>query len=131
MASVAPRWVESLRVLVVDDYVAGGHSLENVLSEIGFTARIAHDGLTALEIAAEFRPDYVLLDIVLPILDGCEVARRLRMLPPFRRARIIAVTGLRDYMDRASFLELGFDDHLAKPFSISQLLRTLRPRDQA
>ena len=74
-----------------------------------------HDGLQALRMAIEFRPDVVLLDIGMPGLDGYEVARRLRALKRERPLRIIAITGWGQEADRTRSREAGFDVHLVKP----------------
>ena len=74
-----------------------------------------HDGLQALQMAVEFRPDVVLLDIGMPGLDGYEVARRLRALKRERPLRIIAITGWGQEADRTRSREAGFDVHLVKP----------------
>jgi len=74
-----------------------------------------YDGLQALRMAVEFRPDVVLLDIGMPGLDGYEVARRLRALKRVKPLRIVAVTGWGLEADRARSREAGFDVHLVKP----------------
>jgi CheY-like chemotaxis protein len=111
----------SKRVLVVDDHVMGAQALKRALTTLGCTVRVAHDGLSALEIAAEFRPEIVVLDIALPVLNGWEVARRLRSIPLFRRPRLIAVSGLSDPVHRARSLALGFEHHFVKPYVLADL----------
>jgi CheY-like chemotaxis protein len=81
----------------------------------GYDVRTAEDGLAAVEVAAAFAPDVVLLDIGLPLLDGYEVARRLRQLPQTRDVRIVALTGYGLPADRQRGREAGFDQHLLKP----------------
>jgi CheY-like chemotaxis protein len=85
-----------------------------------------YDGVEALKIAAEFRPDVVLLDIGVPGLDGYEVARRLRSSETDRRLRIVAVTGWGQDTDRKMAKEVGFDVHLIKPMDENELAEILR-----
>jgi PAS domain S-box-containing protein len=103
------------RVLVVDDNVDAAATLQLLLNSLGHETRVVHDGIRALEAAAEFVPDIVLLDIGLPGLDGYEVARRLRALRRERPLRIIAITGWGQDADRQRSREAGVDVHLVKP----------------
>jgi PAS domain S-box-containing protein len=111
----ARRTASSRRVLVVDDNRDAAESLETLLQLWGHQARSAQDGPQALSLAAEFRPEIVLLDIGLPVMDGYEVARRMRALPAGRNAMIVAVTGYGRNSDRLQSQEAGFDHHLVKP----------------
>ncbi len=113
--------VESKRVLVVDDYVTGAQALKTALTSLGCNVRVAHDGFSALELAVEFRPQFVVLDIALPMINGWEVARRLRTMPLFKRPRLIAVSGLGDPVHRARSLAMGFEHHFVKPFVLAEL----------
>jgi two-component system CheB/CheR fusion protein len=79
----------------------------------------------ALERAAAFRPDVVLLDIGLPGMDGYEVAQKIRELPGLRDIRLVAVTGYGRSDDRLRAREAGFDDHLTKPVEFAVLDRTI------
>jgi two-component system CheB/CheR fusion protein len=103
------------RILVVDDNVDSAESLAMVLRVTGHQVRTAHDGATALEVAGEFLPEIVLLDIGLPQMDGYEVARRLRARYPDREIVIVALTGYGQDDDRRRSREAGFDHHLVKP----------------
>ena len=85
--------------------------------------RQAHDGPSALEVAAEFLPQVGLLDIGLPVMDGYELAERMRASPALCNLRLIAVTGYGQDSDRARALEAGFTAHLAKPVPIETLVR--------
>ncbi len=114
--ATAPALVSSRRrVLCVDDNVDACESLGMLIRLMGHEVRLANDGIVALEAAAEFRPDLILLDIGMPGIDGYEVARRLRRQPEFERTRVVAVTGWGAAEDRARSREAGFDDHLTKP----------------
>ena len=109
------------RVLIVDDNQDAALLLSDALSELGHTTRVAHDGPEALQIAAEFVPEVAVLDIGLPVMDGFELARRLREQPALRRARLIALTGYGQQEDRQRSAEAGFDAHLVKPVQIQRL----------
>jgi len=103
------------RILVVDDNVDAAVTLALLLKSLGHETCVVHDGLQALRMALEFRPDVVLVDIGMPGLDGYEVARRLRVLKRDRPLRIIAITGWGQEADRTRSREAGFDVHLVKP----------------
>jgi CheY-like chemotaxis protein len=116
-----------LRVLVVDDCPDLRATLRILLRLWGHEVCDAGDGPAALGLAAEFRPDTVLLNIGLPALDGYEVARRLRQLPGLGHVLLIAVTGYGSAQDVAACRAAGFDHHLLKPFDPVELERLLRP----
>jgi signal transduction histidine kinase/DNA-binding response OmpR family regulator len=130
---VAPRSEESpsagvrpARILVVDDNLDGAESLAQYLEEIGHQVATAHDGPSALDMARVHKPTICLVDIGLPVMDGYEVARRLRQvegMPP--DLRLIAVTGYGQENDRRRSAEAGFDGHLVKPVDLDALARTL------
>ena len=104
------------RVLVVDDNEDAARSLARILSKMyGQEVRVAHDGPSALRVAGEFRPEVVLLDIGLPVMDGCEVARRLRARPEFDETLLIALTGWGQEADRKRTEQAGINRHLVKP----------------
>lgn len=122
------------RVLVVDDNVDAAESLGLMLRLWGHEIRLAHNGLEALEEAARFRPDLVLLDIGLPEMDGYEVARQLRQRADMAQPMLVAVTGYGQEEDRRRSLESGCDLHLTKPVDPSALAALLtlgRHRDDA
>jgi len=104
------------RVLVVDDNVDAARSLARLLTKLhGQEVRVAHDGPEALGIAAEFRPEVVLLDIGLPGMDGYEVARTLRQRPESGGTLIVALTGWGQDEDVGRSRAAGIDHHLVKP----------------
>jgi CheY-like chemotaxis protein len=106
---------QQLRILVVDDNVDAAESIAMLLSMDGHDVRSVHDAQRALDLAAEFLPDLVLLDIGLPGMDGYEVARRLRSRAEITQTRLVAVTGYGQQEDRDRAREAGFDQHLVKP----------------
>jgi CheY-like chemotaxis protein len=126
-----PRQMMPRRVLVVDDNVDAAAMLDMLLRSLGHETRVAHDGIEALRVAAEFHPDIALLDIGMPGLDGYEVARRLRALARERPLRIVAITGWGQDADRLRSREAGFDLHLVKPVDAQDLAQALNDRNGA
>lgn len=115
------------RVLVVDDSLDTTRMLKILLMRRGFEAEVANDGPEALDVAAWFRPEVVLLDLTLPGMTGQEVALALRGAEATAAALIVAVTGYGD-LD----VPAGFDHLLVKPLDYDALFRLLadRPRDR-
>jgi CheY-like chemotaxis protein len=109
------------RILVVDDNRDSAGSLATLLRLVGNDVRTAHDGPRALEAAAVYHPDLVLLDIGLPGLNGYEVARRLRAEPNHHRVVLVALTGYGGEEDRRRSLAAGFDHHMVKPIDFDAL----------
>ena len=119
------------RILVVDDLAASAETLMTLLEMEGFQVRIASEGMAALKIAQEFRPDVVLLDIGLPGMNGFEVAHRLRTQPESRDALLIALTGYGEAESRSRSAQAGFDFHMVKPADVNLLLSMLANPQQA
>ena len=115
------------RVLIVDDNEDGADLLDVALQTMGYTTRVAHDGPEALQAALDFQPDVALIDIGLPIMDGYEVARRLRAMFDGACPRLVAVTGYGQESDRQRAREAGFDRHLVKPVELSRLAELIAP----
>jgi PAS domain S-box-containing protein len=115
-----------LRVLVVDDNRDAADSLTDLLDLFGHEAHAAFDGAAAVAAAERLRPDVVLLDLGMPVMDGFETARRLRRLPGGEDVLLIALTGWGQDQDRRRTREAGFDHHLVKPTDIQHLERLLR-----
>ncbi|HET6705193.1 response regulator transcription factor [Amycolatopsis sp.] len=113
-----------MRILVVDDDRAVRESLRRSLEFNGYQVQLASDGAQALEAIIADRPDAMVLDVMMPRLDGLEVARRLRStgddLP------ILVLTARDTVSDRVSGLDAGADDYLPKPFALEELLARLR-----
>ena len=120
--------VAPARVLIVDDNLDAAQSVAAFVEMAGHHVRIAADGMQALEAAAEFGPDAVVLDIGLPRLDGYEVARRLRKLESLHDVVLIAVTGYGQASDRERTMIAGFDAHFVKPVEPSVLLSSIAER---
>ena len=115
----------SLRVLVVDDNADAAQTLAMLLEVSGHDVRMANDGPTALEIALDFRPSVVLLDIGLPGIDGFEVAKRLRQKPGLGSVLLVAMTGYGQVADKQRSQGAGFDHHLVKPAEFEKVLQIL------
>src|SRR6202140_4691209 len=113
------------RVLVVDDNVDAAELLGGALSQAGPGGERGHDGESAVDAAAEFRPDVVLLDLGLPGMDGYEVARRLRAPPDPPGVRIIAITGYGQDADRSRTAQAGIDEHLVKPVDLDKVIEAV------
>jgi DNA-binding response OmpR family regulator len=111
------------KVLVVEDEPALVDTLEYSLARQGYEVRVATDGAKALEIARREQPDLVVLDVMLPIMDGFEVCRVLRqeMSVP-----ILMLTARTDEVDKVVGLEVGADDYLTKPFSMRELMARVK-----
>lgn len=103
------------RILVVDDNVDGARSVAELLRLWGHEVEVAHDGLTAVASARKRRPEFVLLDLGMPGIDGFQVAKMLRLEPGLEAMRIIAVTVQAGDEDRRLGREAGIDQHLVKP----------------
>jgi DNA-binding response OmpR family regulator len=113
----------STRILVVDDEPRYIRLMEANLSSEGFQVLKATNGQEAVETVAEQRPDLVLLDIMMPILDGFTACERIR---EFSNVPIIVVTAKGEERDRVRGLDLGADDYIVKPFSATELLARVR-----
>jgi DNA-binding response OmpR family regulator len=108
-------------VLVVDDEPTIAEVVSRYLERAGYATRIAPDGPTAIELAAAERPDLVVLDLMLPGIDGLEVMRRLRDRDRAHIA-VILLTAKGEESDRVIGLRLGADDYVVKPFSPAELV---------
>ncbi|OMC35488.1 DNA-binding response regulator [Mycobacterium sp. GA-1841] len=113
-----------MRILVVDDDRAVRESLRRSLSFNGYSVELAQDGVEALDAIAADRPDAVVLDVMMPRLDGLEVCRQLRStgddLP------ILVLTARDSVSERVAGLDAGADDYLPKPFALEELLARMR-----
>jgi signal transduction histidine kinase len=118
--------IPGLRVLVVDDNPDAADLLSEFLRALGHTTRIAHNGLAATQVAEQFEPEVVLLDLGLPVMDGFEVADRLKGLPGLGATELVAITGYGQEIDRQRTREAGFDEHMVKPVDLDELEAWLR-----
>jgi signal transduction histidine kinase/response regulator RpfG family c-di-GMP phosphodiesterase len=111
------------RILVVDDNHDAAQMMKRALERLGCAVAVAHDGPGALHTATAFEPDIALLDIGLPIMDGYELAQRLREQ---RRVHLVAVTGYGQESDRGRAARAGFEEHLVKPIDLASLARVVK-----
>src|SRR3954469_12765712 len=110
------------RVLIVDDDPDILRLVSYNITQAGFEVIAASTGRKALEIAQKQHPDLIILDVMLPDVDGMEVCRTLRQQSPSRKIPIIMLTARGDEIDRVVGFELGADDYVSKPFSIRELV---------
>ncbi|WP_052417742.1 ATP-binding protein [Cellvibrio mixtus] len=122
--SPAQKNAGPLRILIADDNRDSAISLAALLELIGHSVAVAHDGLDAIEKAASFYPDLILLDIGMPEVNGYEAARRIRKTRK-DNFKLVALTGMSQEKDRRLSLEAGFDAHLIKPVDLSALAEFL------
>ncbi len=113
------------RILIVDDNVDAADMLAILLEGLGHTIQVAHDGRAALALAETNTFDVAILDIGLPIMDGYELASRLRSNPRSQNIRLIAHSGYGQPSDRERSARAGFDAHLVKPTTIEAVANVI------
>ena len=114
------------RIVVADDDPIVVRFLSAVFQGEGFEVRTAEDGEKALQVIREFRPDLIILDLVMPYRDGFEVCQRVRALPESRRTPIIILTMKEKEQDALRAFEVGADDYIRKPFNALELVARAR-----
>jgi CheY-like chemotaxis protein len=110
------------KVVVVEDEDAVAHLIEAALGDAGYLCLRAHDGTEALKLAKREEPDLLVLDILMPKMDGLETVRRLKSDPVQSRIPVLMLTALGSVDDRVRGLGAGADDYLPKPFDVRELL---------
>jgi CheY-like chemotaxis protein/uncharacterized protein YbcI len=110
-----------LRVLVVDDNRDGADALGLLVEELGNQVHVTYGGTQALDVANTFRPDLMLVDLVMPEMDGCGLVTRLRQIPAFAQTRIVAITGQKEQDHKSSAMKAGFDAVLFKPVARTEI----------
>ena len=115
-----------MEILIVEDEQEIAQLIEQTLIRENFSCRIANDGLTALATFKQQQPDVVILDIMLPGLDGLEVCTRIRQQPYNKDPYILMLTARGEEIDRVIGLSTGADDYLVKPFSPRELVARVR-----
>ncbi|MEO8164726.1 MAG: response regulator, partial [Betaproteobacteria bacterium] len=113
------------RLLVVDDHRENADTMTMLLVALGHDVQTAYAGPQAIELASQYQPQAILLDIGLPGMNGYEVARELRKAPQGAQTLLIAVSGYGQDEDRRRSREAGFDHHLVKPVDPAQLARII------
>ncbi len=122
-SAAAPSYSTALKVLLVEDDLALRETLAYTLQKEGYRVLATLDGAAAIELARRERPDLILLDIMLPGIDGFEVCRVLRRET---NTPIVMLTARTDEVDRVVGLEVGADDYVTKPFSMRELLARIK-----
>ncbi len=120
-----PATASGLRVLVVDDNRDGADVLGLLVEELGNQVHVTYGGTQALDVATAFRPDLMLVDLVMPDMDGCGLVMRIRQIPAFARTKIVAITGQKDGELKALAMEAGFDTVLVKPVALTEIKAVL------
>jgi DNA-binding response OmpR family regulator len=130
MAGIDPA-MRSHRVLVVDDEPQVVWVLELALGSEGYDVSTAGDGVEAMAQISATHPDLMVLDVMMPRMDGWSVMRELAKLPAEERPRVVMVTALASGRDRAAALELGVDAYVPKPFDMDELLGVIHGLQKA
>jgi len=116
---------QTLRVLVVDDNRDGADALGLLVEELGNQVHVTYGGTQALDVAIAFRPDLMLVDLVMPEMDGCGLVIRLRQNPAFAQTKIVAITGQKDQKHISLAMKAGFDTVLFKPVALTEIKAVL------
>jgi signal transduction histidine kinase/FixJ family two-component response regulator len=115
----------AFRILVVEDQAENQLLLQMLMESVGLKVRLAGDGAEGVAAFAEWRPDLILMDRKMPIMDGSEAARRIRQLPGGGEVKIVAVTASAFQEERAEMLAAGMDDFIGKPFHSGEIFDCL------
>jgi DNA-binding response OmpR family regulator len=114
------------RVLIADDEPNIVASLEFLMEQAGFEVKVAPDGGAALALVASFRPDLVLLDVMMPVKNGYEVCQHIKGDPDLRAVKVILLSAKGRDVEVAKGLELGADAYVTKPFSTRELVAKVK-----
>ncbi len=120
-----PTTDKTLRVLIVDDNRDGADALGLLVEELGHQVHVTYGGTKALEVATAFRPDLMLVDLVMPDMDGCRLVMRFRQIPAFAQTKIVAITGQKDEKYKSSAMKAGCDAVLFKPVALTEIKAVL------
>ena len=120
-----PTTNKIFRVLIVDDHRDGADALGLLVEELGHQVHVTYGGVKALEVAAAFRPDLILVDLAMPEMDGCHLVIHFRQILAFVHTKIVAVTGHADEEHKTLALKAGFDVVLFKPVTLTGIKAAL------
>ena len=120
-----PTTEKTLRVLMVDDNRDGADALGLLVEELGNQVHVTYGGTQALDVATAFRPDLMLVDLVMPDMDGCGLVMRFRQIPAFAQTKIVAITGQKDEEHKSLAMKAGFDAVLFKPVALTEIKAVL------
>lgn len=115
-----------MQILIVEDEAEIAQLIQLYLEKEGFTCRSCRDGITALQVFQEQQPDLIILDLMIPGLDGLEVCARIRQRPGAKDPYIMMLTAKGEELDRIVGLSTGADDYMVKPFSPKELVARVR-----
>jgi two-component system copper resistance phosphate regulon response regulator CusR len=115
-----------MKILVIEDEVKTGDYLRNGLGESGYVVDVATNGNDGLHMARELHYDLIILDVMMPVMDGWEVMRQLRLDPSKQSTPVLFLTARGTLEDRLRGLNLGADDYLVKPFSFAELVARVK-----
>jgi two-component system cell cycle response regulator DivK len=114
------------KILVVEDTEDNRQILRDLLGMAGYDMVEAHDGAQGVAMAAEHKPDLILMDIQMPVMDGYEATRRIKAIPELKAIPIVAVTSYALSGDEQKTRDAGCDAYIAKPYSPRQMLAKVR-----
>jgi CheY-like chemotaxis protein/uncharacterized protein YbcI len=120
-----PTTEKTVRVLIVDDNRDGADALGLLVEELGNQVHVTYGGTKALEVATAFRPDLMLVDLLMPGIDGCGLVQRFRQIPAFAQTKIVAITGQKDEERKSAAMKAGFDAVLFKPAALTEIKAVL------
>lgn len=115
-----------MQILIVEDEAEIAQLIQLYLEKEGFSCRICRDGLTAIQVFQEQQPDLIILDLMIPGMDGLEVCARIRQKPGSKDPFILMLTAKGEELDRIIGLSTGADDYMIKPFSPRELVARVR-----
>ena len=114
----------SKKILVIEDDLDMAGILEGQLKDAGYTVTVTNNGADGLKLAAKMEHDLIVLDLMLPEMDGLEICRQVRALPGY--TPILMLTALSSEIDKVVGLEMGADDYMTKPFSLRELIARVK-----
>lgn len=114
------------KVLLVEDSMPTREMISELLTKHGLTVKIARDGVEAIEVLNKYSPDIVVLDIVMPRMNGYEVCRRVKSNPKTQNVPVIICSSKGEEFDRYWGMKQGADAYIAKPFQAAELLATIK-----
>jgi DNA-binding response OmpR family regulator len=117
---------QQAKILVIDDEDINLQFFDLMLVKLRFSVELAHNGREGLKKVAEFRPDIIILDNIMPKMSGWEVTKTLKSDPEFRNIPIIMLSALDNVQDKVDSFNLGVDDYITKPFNFSEVLARIQ-----
>ncbi len=118
---IMPNTKKTLRVLIVDDNRDGADALGLVMEALGHQIHVTYGGTQALDVAAAFRPDLILVDLLMPGMNGCELVVKLRQNSILTNVAIVAITGLKDEGHKTLAIKAGCNSILTKPVALAEI----------